>query len=163
MAQPRIGGSFAPPLSDETIARYEELIESLPSGPVKDAMHSLLLPCKVWWELPEPNGAETARHGSGVGTMVRLQEDHARTLDEHLPWDHELDAMANLFDRLPTGLEELPAVGGEGVHPQAKDHGLKRHAVTDPHARDVRNAAFHLLWHAKELCLGREPLTNDRL
>ena len=27
----------------------------------------------------------------------------------------------------------------------------------------VRNAAFHLLWHVKELNLDREPLTLDRL
>lgn len=27
----------------------------------------------------------------------------------------------------------------------------------------LRNAAFHLLWHAKELELGREPITLDKV
>lgn len=27
----------------------------------------------------------------------------------------------------------------------------------------LRNAAFHLLWYGRELCLDREPITNDRL
>lgn len=30
-------------------------------------------------------------------------------------------------------------------------------------AGDVRNAAYHLLWYARELTLDREPITTDKL
>lgn len=34
----------------------------------------------------------------------------------------------------------------------------------DPVAqKDLRNAAFHCLWVARELDLGREPITTDKL
>jgi hypothetical protein len=28
---------------------------------------------------------------------------------------------------------------------------------------ELRNAAFHLLWYARELAIDREPITNDKL
>lgn len=126
------GGSFAPPLSDEKLAYYWMLAESAP-GPLRDAMLSLLACCETWWNLPDPIGTATRPHSSGVGTIVRLNPEHATALWGHIPWDHELAAIQSLFDAIPTDQWEL------------------------------RNAAFHILWHVKELDLNREPLTNDKL
>lgn len=155
MPQPRIGGSFAPPLTDELLAKYRKTIKALPAGPVKDALGSLMPCCEKWWDLPEPSGTKTAKHLVGVGTIVSLQDDHRHALDEHIPWEHELDAIQRLFDALPTG---TTPPGQE----QFVD-GVRRAVVTDPAARDLRNMAFHLLWHVRELNLDREPLTADKL
>jgi hypothetical protein len=134
MSQPRIGGSFAPPLSDVLLASYQSLVAALPASPVKDALAALLHCCGVWWKLPEPAGTAQWAHPSGKGTIVSLQADHARALDDHIPWKHELEGMKVLFESLdPVSQHEL------------------------------RNAAHHLLWHVVELDLGREPLTTDRL
>lgn len=134
MARPQFGGTFAPPLSDEKLIEYRVLADALPASPVKDALLSLLACCEKWWELPEPAATKQWAHPSGKGTVVALQDDHAQALWDLIPWKHELDATQSLFDAI------------------------------DPAAdRDLRNAAFHLLWHVKELDLDREPLTADRL
>lgn len=131
--QPRIGGTFAPPLSDELLNRYADAISALPACPVKDALASLMPCCKTWWDLPEPEGTLKRAHPSGVGTIVPLTDEHAKALDPHIPWGHELDSIQALFDLIP---------------------------LTD---KAVRDMAFHLLWHVRELDLGREPLTADKL
>lgn len=158
-----VGGSFAPPLSDEKIEEYKEMIDGLEDGPVKESMTTLMNCCGVWWDLPEPEGTETSIHPATVGrkdlqgrdrqaTIVRLQKDHADALDEHIPWGHELKGMRELFDSLPTG------ISGEEMH-----EGRRRNIVGDPEAKALRDAAFHLLWHVIELDLGREPTTTDKL
>jgi len=130
----RIGGTFAPPLSDETLAGYAARIAALPVGPVRDACETLLACCSRWWELPEPEGTPTHAHPSGLGRIVTLDPAHALALDSHIPWAHELAATQTLIDGIS--------------------------AETDKPTRDM---AFHLLWHVKELDLGREPMTTDKL
>lgn len=53
-----------------------------------------------------------------------------------------------------------------GVIPKHDDY-LRMAAdfeMIDPEGdKDLRNAAFHLLWFARELSAGREPMTNDKL
>lgn len=134
MPQPRVGGTFAPPLSDNLLGQYRQRIAGMEESPVKDACVTLLRCCEKWWELPEPLNTQRHGHPSGTGTVVQMLDEHKAELDPHIPWKHELDAMQALFD---------------GIDP-----------VND---RDARNMAFHLLWHVKELDLGREPLTNDLL
>lgn len=129
-----IGGSFAPPLTDESMAAYKSLIDAQPPSAVKDAMATLHNCCGVWWNLPESNGTATQKHPVGVGLIVKLHDDHAKALEPNIPWDHELDAIQALFETIPNETQ-----------------------------KPLRDAAFHLLWHVKELSLGREPLTNDKL
>jgi len=155
MPQSRIGGAFAPPLTDELLAKYRTTIDDMPAGPIKDALDSLLPCCEEWWDLPEPNGTKTKPHPVGVGTIVSLQDDHKHVLDEHIPWEHELKAIQDLFDALPTG-----------VTPPGQEqfvYGVRRAVVIDPAAKALRDMAFHLLWHVRELDFGREPLTADKL
>lgn len=151
MPQAHIGGSFAPPLSDEKLASYATLIASMPPSAERDACALLMTCCEKWWNLPEPAGTAARAHPSGVGTIIALQDDHKAELDPHIPWGHELAAIQALFDQLPTGTTEQP--------PTHKP----RHVVTDALAHNIRNMAFHLLWHVRELDLDREPLTADKL
>lgn len=134
MPQQRFGGSFAPPLSDDLLAQYRARAEALePQSPIRDAMLKLLAACEVWWELPESNGSGRP-HASGKGVIIDLEPEHVLALWDHVPWDWELKAYGILFDKIdPVG------------------------------ERDLRDAAYHLLWHGWELYLDREPLTADKL
>jgi hypothetical protein len=129
----RIGGSFAPPVSDETLASYDRQIAALPDSPIKSALQTCLTCVKQWWELPESTGGGRP-HPVGVGYIVDLDKQHQATLWEAIPWKHEIEAIQKLFDDIPADTQ-----------------------------RDLRNMAFHLLWHVKELDLDREPMTADKL
>lgn len=126
----QIGGSFAPPLSEELLASYEALAAKA-DAPVRDAMSTLLACVKRWWDLPYSGPEGSAPHASGVGTIIPLDAPIAAELEPHIPWGHEIAAIQGLFDAIPV------------------------------EQRDLRNAAFHLLWHVKELDLDREPITSD--
>lgn len=134
---------FAPPLSDESLARYRELASAQPAGELKDALDRLLACVSAWWELPESQPDHdhprlAIRHrGKDVSVpLTPLEDRHVAALDAVTPWPRELDYLSNpedsgLLDGLPPG--------------------------------ELRDAAFHLLWHVKEIALDREPVTHDKL
>lgn len=143
MPQVRMGGSFAPPLTDQLLDDYRALIDGLPQNRVRDALEKLHVCCAKWWELPEPNGTATRPHPVGRGTIVDLQADHKAELFDLIPWSarsngtgepDELDAIQVLLDSIPNDTE-----------------------------KPLRDAAHHLLWHVVELDLDREPITADKL
>jgi hypothetical protein len=128
-----LGGSFAPPLTDDKLSQYAALVAELPEKTrLREALEGLLNCCRQWWELPESTSPGRP-HPVGVGLIVDLDDSIAATLWEHIPWDDELAAI------------------------QAQLDGI------DPANAPLRDAAFHLLWHVKELASDREPLTADKL
>lgn len=127
------GGSFAPPLTDELLTKYEALTASA-SAEVKDAMTELLACCRAWWSLPESSPKGRQPHPSGMGVHNPLDQEIADQLDPVIPYARELKSMGDLFDTIDTTSQ-----------------------------KELRDAAFHLLWHAKELEIGREPITTDTL
>lgn len=141
----RYGGSFAPPLTDESLRRYAELVATLdPAEPAGDYARRLLECCRVWWGLPEsaregrphPSGPLRTKDGRAYEAPleVPLEDEHQKKLWELIPWRHELDLYGAEFDRL------------------------------DPKAqKELRDCCFHLLWHARELERDREPITLDKL
>lgn len=141
----RLGGTFAPPLTDDLLVRYQQLYEALPrDSQIRDAMAQLHTCCKLWWELPE-SGHPGVPHPVGpmegldgkrykAPLVISLEDDHMEQLWESIPWKTDLDAMGVLFDSL--------------------------NPVTQ---KQLRDAAYHLLWHAKELEKDREPITKDKL
>lgn len=139
---------LAPPLTDKALARYRELAEGA-SPEVKDAMGVMLRCCEKWWSLPEStakptNGPLVRTKDRGdrliqitpIGEDIMGTEADADSLWSVTPWMHELEGYSNGRD--DGILDKLPQ--GE-----------------------LRDAAFHLLWHCKEITLDREPLTNDKL
>jgi hypothetical protein len=94
----QVGGSFAPPLTDESLAAYRQLADAAPAQ-VRDAMAALLGCVGKWWELPESGGA-SAPHPSGAGRVIELSDDVAAALDAHIPWREELSMFAGLFDSI---------------------------------------------------------------
>lgn len=130
----QFGGTFAPPLSDEILAKYRQQIDALPADSmIRDVCDKLHTCCHAWWNAPDSNGPGK-RHPSGKGMIVPLDEGIAKQLFDVIPWDKELEAYQKVLD---------------GIDPVAD--------------RDLRNMAFHLLWHAKELEMDREPITADKV
>jgi hypothetical protein len=133
---------FAPTLTDEKLARYEELIAAEPAGETKGVLSDLLACVKTWWNLPVSQGTSKRTWRTlykGKDTLydeVPLEQKYVEALDSVTPWMRELNTLSTVngdgpLDKLPNG--------------------------------ELRDAAFHLLWHAKELTLDREPLTQDCL
>lgn len=135
---------FAPPMTEEKLTQYTSLIDALPAGAVREAMSTLMACVKAWWALPESkrpvpaDGRFTIRHQGRDVTYgaTPLEEEHVKKLWDVTPWLHE---MAGLSTPNDNGLFDSLPLG------------------------DLRNAAFHLLWHCREITLDREPITLDKL
>jgi hypothetical protein len=157
-----LGGSFAPPLSDELLKSYAKLAAALEPSRVKSDLEALLAPAVQWWALPESNTAVQV-HGHGM-LFQALAPDIAKALYDALPWDEDLEhetggrsTLGGVFDNLGV---ELCRQDGETIEAYAA-----RRAAFTPAAQQqlaVRDAGTHLLWFSKELGLrNREPLTAD--
>ena len=131
------------------------LADDLDHSETKEAISALLACVSAWWELPASTRTDEFRvqvpdrdsagqvKRNKKGAPIRhtrniiekpLEAEHVEVLDGVTPWMRELNTLST-----PAGdglLDQLPP--GE-----------------------LRNAAFHLLWHCKEITLDREPLTND--
>lgn len=132
--RPRIGGSFAPPLPPERLRAYRDLADNPETPPpVADALRALAAMVEAYHNLPRRARAAATPHPSGLGQIVLLAQEEVQALWQHVPWPHECEGIQTLFDEIP------------------------------PEKKELRDAAFHLLWMAKELTIDREPLTTDSL
>lgn len=140
--QPFPVACFAPPLTDALLDRYAQTITKLPGkhGELRDALSGCLKAVRLWWDLPESKGKAGDRNLQVLHRgqekrvkVISLTDELIDTLWDAVPWPYELDAMQSLFDRIPAEEKEL------------------------------RDLAFHLCWHCRELTLDREPLTQDKL
>jgi hypothetical protein len=178
------GGSFAPPLPAAKLKEYAALARSAPP-PVKDAVLKLCEMVEIFQETPKSKKRGTP-HPAGKGFIVPLEEDEVKRIWDHVPWDgqvfdadgnelpkgspvpegghkapDEREMLAALFNSLPTGLGEPVLV--EFQTPGGVTARRREAPVVDPAAKALRDAAFHLLWHAVELSQDREPITTDQL
>lgn len=142
-ATPRIGGTFAPPIDAELLSSYRKIAAGLPDSPVADGIRKLCdmvetfqqTPASPLQGTPHPVGRVRTPAGIiGVPMIVPLEESEVKRIWDAVPWEHEIDALGKVFDSIPN--------------------------ETD---KPTRDAAFHLLWFARELSLDREPMTTDRL
>ena len=99
----RIGGSFAPPLTEDRLASYEITINGVEDNAVKEAMLEMQRCVRRWWELPLSSGVGSFEHPLQIATVVPLDQPIADNLDPLIPWPHQLDATQALFDKLPEG------------------------------------------------------------
>lgn len=95
------GGSFAPPLSEAAVAEYEKLTGSV-SPEAADAMGILLRMVRKFGETPESQQPKRP-HPSLRGHTQPLDTEEVKRLWDWVPWKHELDAYATVFDQLPSG------------------------------------------------------------
>lgn len=135
LKQVHVGGSFAPPLTDDLMAAYRAMFDKVdPQSQLRAALDVCYACCSKWWELPESTNGNTKMHPTGRGVIQALDDSIAKDLWEHIPWTSEIDTFANLFER-----------------------------ISNETNKPLRDAAHHLLWHVRELDLDREPLTKDKL
>ena len=131
-----LGGSFAPPLTDEKLEGYRRLLFELPPSPEKDGIAYVAPSPEKWWELPEAQGTERGRHPFGM-EIIRLQEDHQAILDELIPWEHELKALGGtrepgLFHRIEAGAVERNSPKLQDWTLRVYEHLTARHFPEDP-------------------------------
>jgi hypothetical protein len=153
---------FAPPLTEDVLAGYRALADDPPAdlphrGEVADALRTLLACVERWWGLPASKRTDgpvwyvshRGRPGAQVKTVqVRetpLEDAHVAELWDVTPWMRELDGFGGYTNDRK---EYVP--------------GLFDLIPNETH-KEVRDAAYHLLWYCKELTLDREPLTRDVL
>lgn len=140
MTVQRIGGFFAPPLTNSKIEEYKRLAKDAPRS-IREEMEKLCYMVEVFWETPESTKSSTP-HGSGVGFVTPLEQSKVERMWDLVPWsdevpgDHvnECEMLGRLFD---------------GIDPTTH--------------KPLRDAAFHLLWYAVELSKDREPMTTDKI
>lgn len=94
----RVGGSFAPPLTDKNLSAYRDLAAAAPAQ-IGEAMTRLADMVAGYRAVP-PTVAGVEPHPSGVGSIRKLAEDTVKRIWDLVPWKEELDMMAGLFDRL---------------------------------------------------------------
>lgn len=130
---------FAPAMTDESVAAYRGRVNAMEAGQIKDACDECLKAVEAWWKLPDSTREDVdkfkIKHGGVDKTfsVVPLEEQHVQDLWDLVPWGYELDAIQSLFN---------------GISQEEKE---------------LKDMAFHILWHARELCEDREPLTQDKL
>jgi hypothetical protein len=99
--RPQLGGSFAPPLTDELLAKYKGLIEAMPKDSrVRAALEVAFNCCEKWWDLPTSSMDGAVPHMVGMGIANPLDQPIKDALWDHIPWKDEIVGMASLFDTI---------------------------------------------------------------
>jgi hypothetical protein len=134
---------FAPSIDEGQLGQYRGLLQSAKvDEETKDALESVLRCFEAWWEAPASDRKDgtlwKVKHG---GREIEFRErpltdELKEQLFESTPWLSELDRLGN--------------AAGDGLFDRLPNGPL-------------RDAAFHLLWYAKEITNDREPLTADVL
>lgn len=141
MARQRIGGSFAPPLTTTDLDSIEGLANTTETR-VQKAMLRLVLMLRTFWETGEST-REGTPHPVGVGTIVPLKDGEVQRIWDLVPWKDEATRLK---------------------HGEIGDDDCDQYSQLFATLKgEVRSAAFHLLWYARELALDREPMTADKL
>jgi len=128
MAQ-RLGGSFAPRITDDKLEEYRQLAGNVPDQRCSEYMIQLVEMLDLFNETPESSLPGTKNPLAGM--VVPLEDAEIKRIWDKVPYMEECDLIGKAFDILPPG--------------------------------EQRNAAYHLLWYARELTLDREPMTQERV
>lgn len=73
-------------------------------------------------------------HATKLALIIPLEDKEIERIWDVIPWEYEIDSYSAVCD-----------------------------SISNETHKDLRNAAFHLIWFARELCADREPITNDKL
>lgn len=161
--------SFAPPLTAEIIDDYETLAQGL-TEPSQAEIRDILLRClacvKAWWDLPEStlSGDKFDMSYQGFSAPVEIkpmEKDHIQAIWDVTPFPGTAEYWQSVIEKLPTGVETngyQPIIGSDGVQRM-----IESTRIVDAEAKKLRDIAFHLIWHVRELALDREPTTQDKL
>lgn len=161
----RFGGSFAPALTPEKIKEYRVAAEDA-EPEVKGAILELCDMADAFLGKARSDLPGTP-HPSERGLMIPLRKNVMEEIEPLVPWPWQCSAIQTLFNELPDGITErtewidapksLKNPNGEGKVAKVVN------VVTDQKAYAIRQAAFHLLWYAKELTIDRQPMTKEEI
>lgn len=128
------GINAAPPLPKEKVPVYREMGRALEPR-LREPFMRLCDMVELFYETPAST-ADGVPHplAPDRAVIVPLTEDEKARMWDAIPWPDELDLYGQLFD-----------------------------AIDNASQHDLRNAAYHLLWFARELDLDREPITTDKI
>lgn len=73
-------------------------------------------------------------HATKLALIIPLEDKEIERIWDVVPWEYEIDAYSKVCD-----------------------------AISNETHKQLRDAAFHLIWFARELYADREPITNDKL
>lgn len=158
--QHRVGGSFAPSIKADDIAKYRAAAQAHGDQEVSEAILELIEMVELFQQTPDSTLPGTP-HPSGTGVVTPLTDEEKKRIFDKVPWKRECDALAVLFNALPDGT--VPDGTEERIAPNGKPYKVEKRRVVDEHAATIRKAAFHLLWYAYELTFDREPMTRERV
>lgn len=132
---------FAPPLTDEKLERYRELVSKVPVGSeLREGLDKCLTCVEAWYTIPEStrtDGRKVALLHKGQDITVQvipLEETQIQNLWKTTPWPRECEPLKSLFD-----------------------------AISATSNKELRDCAHDLLWYTIEISLDREPCTQAHL
>lgn len=95
----RFGGSFAPPLTHESLVAYKLLSSACEDVKASGYMKNLIKMVEVFNETPASKEAGSP-HPSGLGIEVPLEADEVKRIWDCVPWSEECDVIGKAFDVL---------------------------------------------------------------
>lgn len=133
---------FAPEITKEKLAEYEKLIETQAKGQIAEEMTKLAGMVKKFLETPASKTKAqvvpmmAVKDGKEISSAkcVPLEDKEVERMWDEVPYDDECDRLGVLFDK-----------------------------ISNASNKPLRDAAFHLLWYARELTRDREPMTQETL
>jgi hypothetical protein len=144
MPEKRVGGSFAPPLTTEKLDAYAGLHDGIEDPVVKYVFGNLLACAKKFQETGESKEKPVPHPMDGA--EVQTSDGKTGVLRAKV---------------VPLEKAEIDRIWDDVPWPYECDAYGQQLDVLPP--GELRNAAYHLLWYARELTADREPMTTDRV
>jgi hypothetical protein len=133
----RAVSSHAPPITPAILTDYEALAERVAeTDPRRLWMQRLCRMLRLFWETPESTLEGTPNPSENGTVIVPLEEAEKRRVFEAVPFPQELNVYAAEFNKWRNDHED---------------------------EKPFRDAAGHLVWYAREINNGREPITADKV
>jgi len=127
-------GSFAPPLTNEKLDSYVELANTA-TDQIKEIMLKLINMVKHFNLTPtSPLVGVMKTYDTTKAIMIPLEDKEIERIWDTVPWEYEIDSYSTVCN-----------------------------SISNETHKPLRDAAFHLIWFARELTADREPMTVDKL
>jgi hypothetical protein len=121
----RFGGSFAPPLTDDLLERYEAAAAKAPRME-KETLEGLIQMARTFRETG-PSKLKAHPHPAGVGTLTKLEQEEVDRIDPVVPWQHEVDALKAMAEKVQVAEADRNAVKAADWTRRVKQVVVEKH------------------------------------
>jgi hypothetical protein len=101
--QRHVGGSFAPPIDDAALERYEGLASALDESPVRSGMLDLVRMLRRFRETPASTLPAKPHPATRTLIVTPLEPAEVARIFDVVPWREECDMLGRVFEVLPPG------------------------------------------------------------